>query len=399
MLTIQQLKKTYTTEQVTLVLLARLYFNTITRKEVVNFITETTVKWPLLYKITQAHGLRSFVHFIIKHHAINAAPQFEEWLQKRYNKVRYQNLTMAIAASKIISDLKERGIVIIPYKGPFFAHSYYSDIALRESDDLDFLVAQNDVDEIENYFISNNYSAKTTVPKGYLKYYKQHFKDIVYQTPATTDAFSVEMHWRLMEKFSGDYPAYDFFLPHLQANAIGGGLKVNKLSPTYDLIAVVSNHFVKDMSIKFKYMVDVACLVQKEGALIDKQVLYNTATRYGFKNRLQTGLALTENLLGVTMGNQPGEITDVTAFLSVPLAFPLHLPRLYINEPEFIKRSLQLQDNNWNRLKFIFKIVCYAFLPTYEDINQQGSTPKHLLLLSITRPFRLFYRAIKTKKL
>jgi hypothetical protein len=398
MLTIQQLKKTYTTEQVTLVLLARLYFNTITQKEVVDFITETTVNWPLLYKVTRAHGLRSFVHFIIKQHAINAAPQFESRLQKSYNKIRHQNLTMAIAASKIISDLKERGIVIIPYKGPFFAHSYYGDIALRESTDLDFLVAPNDVDEIENYFNSNNYTAKTTVPKAYLKYYKQHFKDIVYRTPGTRDAFSVEMHWRLMENFSGDYPAYDFFLPHLHPNAIGG-LKVNKLSPTYDLIAVISNHFVKDMSTKFKYMVDVACLIYKQGTLIDKQILYKTATRYGFKKRLQTGLALTENLLGVKMDNDPEAITDVTAFLPVPLAFPLHLPRLYINEPEFIKRSLQLQDNNWNKLKFILNIIRYAFLPTYEDINQQGTKSKHLLLLSITRPFRLFYRTIKPKKL
>ncbi|MGF7078513.1 nucleotidyltransferase domain-containing protein [Mucilaginibacter sp. UYCu711] len=398
MLTIQQLKKTYTAEQVTLVLLARLYFNTITRKEVVDFITETTVNWPLLYKITRAHGLRSFVHVIIKQHAITAAPQFEGRLQKSYNKIRHQNLTMAIAAAKIISDLKERGIVIIPYKGPFFAHSYYGDIALRESTDLDFLVAPNDVDEIENYFISNNYSAKTTVPKAYLKYYTQHFKDIVYRTPGNRDAFSVEMHWRLMEKFSGDYPAYDFFLPHLQPNAIGG-LKVNKLSPTYDLIAVISNHFVKDMSTKFKYMVDVACLIHKEGVLIDKRILYKTATRYGFKKRLQTGLALTENLLGVKIDNEPGEITDVTALLPVPLAFPLHLQRLYINEPKFIKRSLQLQDNNRNKLKFISKIVRYAFLPTYEDINQQGAKPKHLLLLSIARPFRLFHSMIKPKKL
>jgi hypothetical protein len=398
MLTIQQLNKTYTAEQVTLVLLARLHFNTITPNEVINFITETTINWTLLYKISRAHGLRSFVYFIIKQHAINTHQQFERRLQKSYDKTRRQNLIMTIAASKMMSDLKKRGVVIIPYKGPFFAHSYYGDIALRESTDLDFLVAPNDVDEIENYFISNNYSAKTAVPKVYLKYYKQHFKDIVYRTPGNHDAFSVEMHWRLMEKFSGDYPAYDFFLPHLKPNAIGG-LKVNKLSPTYDLIAVISNHFVKDMSTKFKYMVDVACLIHKQGVLVDEHILYETATRYGFKKRLQTGLALTENLLGIKMGNQPGEITDVTAFLPVPLAFPLHLQRLYINEPEFIKRSLQLQDNNWNKLKFIFKIIRYAFLPTYEDINQQGTAPKHLLLLTITRPFRLFYGAIKPKNL
>ncbi|NNU33232.1 hypothetical protein HK413_01890 [Mucilaginibacter sp. S1162] len=269
-------------------------------------------------------------------------------------------------------------------------------MALRESTDLDFLVAQNDVDEIESYFIGNNYLAKTTVPKAYLKYYKQHFKDIVYRTPCGRGAFSVEMHWRLMEKFSGDYPSYDFFLQHLKPNALGG-LKVNKLSPTYDLIAVISNHFVKDMSIKFKYMVDVACLIHKEEVLIDKQLLEETAKRYGFNKRLQIGLALTENLLGIKMGNEPGAITDVTAFLPVPLAFPLHLPRLYINEPKFIKRSLQLQDNNWNKVKFICKIISYALLPTYEDINRQGTAPKHLLRLIITRPFRLFYGTIKRK--
>ncbi|NNU33233.1 hypothetical protein HK413_01895 [Mucilaginibacter sp. S1162] len=85
-----------------------------------NFITETTINWPLLYKITRAHGLRSFIYFIIKQHAIITTQQFEGRLQSSYDKIRRQNLTMAIAASKILSDLKKQGIVIIPYKGPFF---------------------------------------------------------------------------------------------------------------------------------------------------------------------------------------------------------------------------------------------------------------------------------------
>ncbi|MDB5117326.1 MAG: hypothetical protein JWQ79_2818 [Mucilaginibacter sp.] len=396
MLTIQQLKEKYNHEQAVLVLLARLHFNTCTTTEVTDFIAENKINWALLLQITKAHGLRSFVYYVIKQYKISVAPAFEERLKKSHDITRRKNLRMAVTLSKLVGDFKEKGITLIPYKGVVFAHRYYPDIALRESADIDFLVAAKNINEIENYFIANNYTAKTTVSKAFKKYYQLFFKDMVYSTPGTTETFSIEIHWRLMEQFSGNYPNYDFFIPHLEPYVLGG-LPVNKLSPTYDFLALVSNHFVKDMGIKFKYLVDVAALIRKENNNIDNKIIFETATHYGFTKRLETGLSLTESLLGVSLANLVPYNNAADAYLPVPLAFPLHLPRLYINEPEFIKRSLQLQDNNLRRVKFILKSIQYMFLPTYADINQLKLPVYFLPLMIIIRPFRLLYLAINPK--
>ena len=374
-----------------MVLLARLHFNTATLVNVNDFIANNAIDWALAHKLCKAHGVRPFIYYIIKQHGITTIPAFENRLQKNYSISRHKNLRLAIITSKLINDLKEKGIQIIPYKGAVFGHSYYPDIALRESSDIDFLIDINDVRAIEDYFIAHNYPAKTTIPRGYLNYYKRFFKDIVYQTP-DNDKISVEMHWRLMEHFSGNYPDYNFFIPHLENYKLGG-LPINRLSPTYDMLAVISNHFVKDMCIKFKYLVDIACLIQKENKHIDKSVVFETAVKYGFMKKLKTGLALTESLLGVSLSDVPKAVIPDT-YLQVPLAFPLHLPRLYIHEPQFIKRSLQLQDSNTGRFRFILKCVKYAFLPTYEDINQLKLPAYYLPFIIAARPFRLIYQKL-----
>ncbi|MDB5112221.1 MAG: hypothetical protein JWR67_3335 [Mucilaginibacter sp.] len=396
MLTIQQLKENYSKEQVLLVLLTRIYFATGRETDAADFIAANQINWIRLYRITQAHGLRSFIYYVIKQHVISVDPAFENRLKKSYAITRHQNLRMGITTAKLISDFKAKDIVIIPYKGAVFAHSYYPDIALRESADVDFLVAAEAVNEIENYFIEKDYTPKTTVPKRYHNYYKRFFKDIVYRTPDGENAFSIEMHWKLMEAFSGDYPGHEYFLPHLQPYSLGG-LAASKLTPTYDLLAVVSNHFVKDMAIKFKYLVDIASLINKEDASIDKKVVFETASRYGFTKKLETGLALTTDLLGISMTGRPVSKITSGRFLNVPLAFPVHLPRLYINEPEFIKCSLQLQDNNRRRFKFISNSVLYMFLPTYADINQLKLPAYTLPFLIIIRPLRLLYLSVRSK--
>jgi hypothetical protein len=397
MLSLKELKAHYNNEQIVLVLLARTYFDELHKPDTIAFIADNTINWPYLMKITRAHGLRSFAYYVITHHQIVVDSVFLSKLKLHYEHTRMQNLRLAVQTSRLISAFKEKGITVIPYKGVLFAQNYYADIAIRESSDIDFLVEPRHVNQIENYFIDNGYTAKISVPKSFLSYYKRFFKDIVYVTPGPANKVSVEIHWRLMERFSGAYPQFDFLLPHLKPSLIGA-VAVTRLSPTYDLLAVASNHFVKDMSVKFKYLVDMAALIHKEKESLDETVIFKTANEYGFRNKMEMGLSLLNDLLGVTLLHNPKRRYNASKYIKIPLAFPLHLPRLYINEPEFIKRSMHLQDTFWLKIKLAFKLLLYVFLPTFEDINQ-SKLPAYLLpLLIISRPFRLFKQAVKPKK-
>ncbi len=395
MLDTQQLKSIYNNEQVLLVLLARLYFATAERADAENFVADNTINWQVFQQILRAHGMRSFIYGVVVTHQLKLDEKLELNLKKRYSNNRLKNFKQIKAAAEVVSAFKQQGIIVIPYKGAIFAQCYYTDVALRESSDIDFLISKRDIKAVEDYFISQQYEARTAVLRPYLNYYSNFFKDIVYYNDEVIAA-SIEMHWRLVDRYAGNYPIYEFFAPHLITTPVGG-LTIDKLSPTYDFLAVASNHFVKDMGIKFKYMVDMACMILLERESLDLDVIIRCARQYGFEKKLGVGLQLVDELLGIELiGHRQQPLS--TELLRTPLQYPIHLTRLYINEPAFLKRSLLLQDNAWNKFKFILRCFLYAFLPTYADINELKLPVYFLPVLIITRPFRLIYQMIRPKK-
>jgi Uncharacterised nucleotidyltransferase len=395
MLDTQQLKSIYNNEQILLVLLTRLYMSTAERAEVESFIAGNTINWQLFHQILRAHGLRSFIYGLVVTHQLKLDAKLELNLKKRYSNNRLKNFKQIKATAELVNAFKQQGVIIIPYKGAIFAQCYYTDVALRESSDIDFLISKRDIKTVEDYFISRQFEARTAVPRPYLNYYSTFFKDIVYYKEELIAA-SIEMHWRLVDRYAGNYPAYEFFATHLIPAAVGG-LTIDKLSPTYDFMAVASNHFVKDMGIKFKYLLDMACMISRERESLDLDVIIGCARQYGFEKKLGVGLQLVDELLGIELiGHRQQSLSN--ELLRTPLQYPIHLTRLYINEPAFLKRSLLLQDNAWNKFKFILRCFLYAFLPTYADINEL-KVPVYLLpVLIIIRPFRLIYQMLRPKK-
>lgn len=391
MLSIHQLKTIYNNEQVVLILLSRLYFNTCEKQEVDDFIAYQDIEWGLVYKLARVHGIRSFICSVIIKHNVAVKNEFISILKKHYNEVKFKNFSQLQVTAGLIAEFKDHNIKLIPYKGALFAVAYYSDWAARESSDIDFLIAEKDLKAIEEYFIVNNYQPVINVPKPYLKYYRKLFKDIVYRHTGINT--SIEMHWRLMERFSGSYPGYNFFAPHLMPFS-SGDFFLYKLTPTYDFLAVASNHFMKDMYIRFKYLVDMACIINKEKAALDTDAIFLCAKKFSFEKRLYTGLELVNRLLGVKFINdEPYEIPG--ELLNIPLEPKIYLPRLYINETKFISYTLRLQDNFGHKVKFLSRCLLYIFMPTYADINQLNLPVYFLPLLIILRPFRLLYQAVR----
>lgn len=395
MLTTQQLTKVYTNEQVALVLLARLYFATTDKAEVETFIQQNPINWALVYKIAKGHGVRPFIYYNIVQHKIVLPKNIESALKKDHTAIRLKNLKQASLTVNLINELEKQGVTLIPYKGAFFAHSYYADLALRESSDIDFFVSINDAEKIEQYFTANNFIPKKAVSKKHFKFYQKLSKDLVYTTPAddTGYSFSIEIHWRLMDSFSGSYPEFPFFNGHLEPVKFAGSI-VDKLQPSHDFLAVVSNHFVKDVSSKFKYLIDAACLISTQPDL-DTALIFSTAEKYGFARRLNAGLSLTNDLLGISIKNwQPKEpLPDL--YLQTPVKFPL--VKTYLSDKSFLKHSLQLQDNRANKIRFVYRVAQYTFIRGYVDMMALNLPASQLVVYFAKAPFRLAGNLLKRK--
>jgi hypothetical protein len=297
MLNIPQLKAIYNNEQILVVLFARLYFSRCNKKEVEDFIINEPIDWNVFGKMASMHGVSSFTYYVVEKYNISIDSEVAALFKKNYNTTRFKNFTQLKATSTLVEKLKNNGVTCIPYKGACFALNYYEEFGLRESSDIDLMIPRSNLELTEDYLIREKFKPVDAVPRPYLNYYSSLYKDIVYVQPAFPKNNLIEIHYRLMDRCSGEYPGFGFFSPHLIDRKFGD-ITIKTLSPTYDFLAVISNHFIKDMTSKFKYLVDIACLIQKEGACLDLEVISSCAQKYAFQKKLNIGLESLKQLLG-----------------------------------------------------------------------------------------------------
>jgi hypothetical protein len=397
MIPLKELKSLYSTEQVLLILFARLYFSTASTAEVAAFIAERPVNWKIFYKLVREHGMRPFTWYIIDKFGLEAPAEYTETIKEGYKMTLLSNKRKLLLIEGIVKHLAALGITVIPYKGAVFTQRYYQSAGLREIADIDLLVSPADLPRIEDYFIENGYLPRETVPRPFLKYYTTFFKEIVYSTPETgaNKNCAIDLHWRMTNRFAGKFPAHQFFVQHLEPE--DGSHKYPRLQPEYDLAVMLSNHFVKDMFIKFKYLVDIGCFLQKHPGLPDGHLVFTLAKKYKFEKRLEAGLVLMNQLLGIASNPKFASASSPAIFLKTPLSPKLLLPRLQYNEPVFLKRAIGLQDNLLQQCKFVIRCFFYSFIPTYIDINESKLPVYALPVLFIMRPFRLLFNAGKSK--
>lgn len=385
MIPLTDMANAYTNEQLFLLLVTRVYFATSGINDLRDFMSSRNINWQLVYKIARSHSIRPFVYHVIIANKLDIPAEFKAKLENDYRIALQKNMIQGSITAEITSDLKKHGIDVISYKGASLTARYYENPAMRESLDIDFIADQKDLAAIEDYFIGKGYLMQEGVPRTYLPFYCRFFKDMVYRIPKYD--FNVEIHWSLLNRFAGKYPSYDFFEPHaISCKTTYGEYTV--LSPPYEFLATVSNHLVKDMSTRLKYLADIACMLSKYPDLLADPILLQTAEKYGFKKKLKKGLSLVDNLIGVKIPDN--YLSDLNSEdLLTPLAYPIAIGKFQFNNFTFIKRSLALQDDFKNKARLLLSCFSYFFIPSYLDINTCRLPASFLPILFILRPFRL----------
>lgn len=392
MIPLKELADTYSNEQLFLLQLCRLYFSGSGKTDFHDFAASPP-DWQLVYKIAMAHGVRPFIYDVILKYDLDVDTGFKSRLENDHRFMLQRNMMQAILTTKITTDLKDLGITVIAYKGTALVSRYYDNIGMRESIDIDLMASRTDIGKIEDYFIASGYIPKETVPRNYLKFYQGFFKDMVYRVPKYD--CNIEIHWSLLNGFAGKYPPFEFFKPHIEPYKQAYG-EYAVLSPPFDFLATISNHLVKDMGTRFKYMIDIACILKKHPALLDDPVILSTAAKFGFKKRLIKGLSVVSSLTGVDI--PPSCSTTINSEdLLVPLQYPVALSSLQFNNIRFLKHSLRSQDSIVNKARFLLRSFVYFFIPSYIDINTFRLPIFLFPLLFILRPFRLLSEKINLR--
>jgi hypothetical protein len=388
---INKLKEHYDNSQLLIILLARLYFGKACREDVDQFVRDNSIDKVSFCRLTGIHGVSSFICDILDKNDIFITEEIHHILKQRYINNQAKCFEQAVISSKLQQSLLDKSITIIPYKGVIFSHNYYGHIGLRESSDLDFIVDIKDADAIEQHLIEMGFHPKTTVPAPYKKYYRKHFKDISYVAPGYNSiGYSAEMHWRLLNAHYGEFETFAFFKQGLLEKKIGP-LPFVCMNAGYDLLAVGSNHFIKDLSTKFKYIIDIACLLKKNGNEIDPSAVKFVMQKHGFEKRFEYGLFLVKALLGFEIPEYNCNYAFSSDRLNKTIEYKL--VEIKISNGQFLKRSLELQDNGFAKLKFFLRCTYNYTLPMASDIPSNKKYP--ILLLMFMRLYRSARKVIQ----
>ncbi|MFH1790564.1 MAG: nucleotidyltransferase family protein [Candidatus Omnitrophota bacterium] len=296
--------------------------------------------WQRLCDIAARHKILPFLYSRISESYLDIVPpEFFQKLKDMYIINLKENLGLENEMFRIMSVMKESGIVVMPIKGPAFGNVLYGDVGLRQiSADLDFIVHAADCDAAGSVIMSVGYPVKgrREIERDFLHpsamVPKRHFS---FHADGRGSAYkSVELHTYIRGFFteedmddiwerSGPVPVGDRYIP----------LMAKEDALIYlSLISITPLEFVQ-----LKYVLDIHMLVSGFGRVIDWDAVADHTDRYGLRPSLYFALLLSRDVFRTDVGR------DIIGMLR-PGNIPVGLISRYINEQCIFKAPKGIRD-------------------------------------------------------
>jgi hypothetical protein len=196
----------------------------------------------------------------------------------------------------VLDALAASAVTAMPYKGVVLAAQCYADPALRGCRDLDVLIHERDIAATMAALAGLGYHSLQTglSPRRMRRFYDYNGQDAL----VADDRMPVEPHWRLGPRTLGaDIDT---------ASLLAGGCTIALNGRAFpcpsreDSLLICGLHGSKEEWSRLIWIADIAELL-RGGEEFDWTAIFSRADRAGIRRMLLIGVALAENLLGVTV--------------------------------------------------------------------------------------------------
>lgn len=214
-------------------------------------------------------------------------PAFRDQVEGALDAGRHHSSFLQMVGSRLTTLLEERGIRVIPLKGPRLAEALYGDVGRRLSNDIDLLVAPEQMAEAVEVVRSIGYAPPTDfVYRGglpLLHYALVHRRN---ELPP------VELHWRV-------HWYEERFAPELLLPPAGSGDPDWRPAPAAELAELLL-FYARDGFVDLRLAADVAAWWDTRGGQLRAGEMEEVLRAYPALSRaLLTALEVSERIVGV----------------------------------------------------------------------------------------------------
>ena len=343
------------------------------------YLLQTASRWrvrPLLYRNLKAVCPEGVPEAILAQ------------LRDHFHTNAQRNLFLVGELLKILRLFEMQRIPVIPFKGPVLAASVYSNLALRECGDLDFLVRKQDIVEARSLLLSAGYRSTGQLTDAQEMACVK--SPLGYHLGYDDGNVSVELHWRVAPAYFAFPFDVDYLWQGLEPTSLAG-TTIRQISPQA-LLLVLCVHGAKHHWERLSWICDIAELVRAHTELGWGQVLAR-ADRLGCRRMLFLGLFLTHTLLEADLPRVVwSEIqTDPAVEL---LATQMH--KSLSSEDggsyggtEWHTYHLRIKERWQDRLVYVLRWAFDRVAPDAEDQAVVTMSPIHSFSYYLLRPIRL----------
>jgi hypothetical protein len=224
-----------------------------------------TVDWSRVADLAGAHGLLPLLHRHVASGAVTVPPSAAAALRVRALAASRRMLQRAAELADILRLYGDRGIAVVPLKGPVLAEQVYGSVTLRQPGDLDLLVREGDVARGMQALEERGYRPLTRASKQLTDLARQDLHHVIAEHPVTK--IRIELHYLLFRPRGRRRFTFDAIEPYLRPRSFMG-VPVSVFEGD-ELLAYLCEHGAGHTWGRLEWLATVAELLRRQGGVFD----------------------------------------------------------------------------------------------------------------------------------
>jgi hypothetical protein len=338
--------------------------------------------WDALIVLAQAHRVAPVLFACLSGLEIPVPESASRQLHAEYQRNLVHNLASAAELVALLALFDQAGIRAMPFKGVVLTATAWGDLGSRPGGDMDFLLAEEDIEPAVRLLCDRGYRLKPT-PDGI----ETDPEKNEHTLERASDGLVVELRWRMDLVYArfGQTFGLDWVWPR-RGTATVAGAAVPTLSPDAAL-TILCMHGCKHGWSRLVWIMDVARMAGASPE-VDWDAMIREARLLGLGRALPIGMLLAHEVAGAVL--PPGALARFAgdrAALELAQHFAQNLFQTPgIGPAGMVPYSFQLLGFR-DRLRYLFSL---NFLRPNERDRAVVSLPHPLrALYYVIRPFRI----------